>query len=58
MDVRGSEVRITLGVDADFLSQSFELSAADVGEILSRVTRRRALIEEDGDLELPADALA
>ena len=43
---------------ADLLPQSLELAAAYVGEVLAIGTRRRALVQEDRNLQLPPDALA
>ena len=43
---------------ADLLADLLELAAPNVGEILAHGTRRRALVEEHGNAELLADALA
>src|SRR5215213_3098401 len=57
MHRRWTEVRRALGRAADVVAQPLELAAPDVGEILAVGTRRGALVEEDRDAELAADAL-
>ncbi len=58
MHGRGAEVRSPLGRGADLGSNSLELATADVGQVFAIRPRGGALVEEDGDAELSADALA
>src|SRR5690349_18427559 len=58
VDVRWTEIRYTRGILADLFTQALELASADVGQILTVGARGGALVEEDGNQQLPADALA
>src|SRR3954467_10383869 len=58
MNFRWAKIRIARGVFSELLTQPFEFATANVGEILSRRRRCRALVEVHGDLELLADALS
>src|SRR5512147_2973848 len=58
MDAFRTEVRIARGVGSQLVAKSFELTAPNVGEVLTIGARRRALVEVDRDLQLFADALA
>src|SRR4051812_17626639 len=57
MDRSRSEIGKTIAVRLGHrVANALELTAANVGEILAIGTRRRALVEEDRNLELTADA--
>src|SRR5215210_6029430 len=58
MHGRRTEVRCALWRPAYVILQTLELSTSHVGEVLAIGTRRGALVEEDGNLQLAADALA
>ena len=58
VDGVGAEVGGALGVLADLFLGELELAATDVGEVGALGGRGGALVEEDGDLEFAADALA
>src|SRR6185503_17916624 len=45
------------GAGVHLIANAFELAAAYVGEIFARWARRRALVEEDGNLQIAANAL-
>src|SRR5437763_1790442 len=54
MDAIGSEVRHARRVLSDLCPEAFELPAANVGEVFTLGSRRRALVEKDGNLQLAA----
>src|SRR5439155_972737 len=58
VNTAGAEVGDASRILADLLPQSLELAAAYVGEVLAIGTRRRALVQENRNLQLPPDALA
>src|SRR5262245_16497496 len=56
MDLRRSKIGYAIRILSNLVSQPLELSAPDVGEILPVGARGGALVEEDGDLQIAADA--
>ena len=58
MDFGGTEVRVSIWILAQLLAEALEFSTTNIREILSRWSRRRALVEINGNLQLSPDSLA